>query len=190
MQVRVATSSFSWAHTTNPIIKHLTNVQHTCTQAFTRAATRRQPNRHRERHTEIKGPVVERFRSPIRIPVEKNAWLIKNRWRNSDAAALSSICKQESQTSTDRLSSLIIPRLPLVIIVNPSQQSSHSELTVSHKHCQHQSHNYQYTENPDVYAKQVWFYQETAERLAEVSVSLQKAVIFQIIYILRDLKRL
>ncbi len=115
------------------------NVQHTCTRAFTRAATRKQPNRHRERHTEIKGPVVERFRSPIRIPVEKNAWLIKNRWRNSDAAALSSICKQESQTSTDRLSSLIIPRLPLVIIVNPSQQSSHSELTVSHKHCQHQS---------------------------------------------------
>ncbi len=87
-------------------------------QTFTRAATRKQPNRHRERHTEIKGPVVERFRSPIRIPVEKNAWLIKNRWRNSDAAALSSICKQESQTSTDRLSSLIIPRLPLVIIVN------------------------------------------------------------------------
>ncbi len=107
---------FSWAHTTNPIIKHLTNVSTHAHERSPRAATRRQAQQASWEAQEIQGPVVERFRSPIRIPVEKTAWLIKNRWRNSDAAALSSICKQESQTSTDRLSSLIIPRLPLVIL--------------------------------------------------------------------------
>lgn len=52
------------------------------------------------------------------------------------------------------------------------------------------THNYQYTGKPDVYAKQVRFYQENCDRLAEVSLSLQKAVIFQKLHILRDLKRL
>lgn len=55
---------------------------------------------------------------PCRV---QNADVIKNRWNNSNAGAQSSIYKQESLTSTGSLFSLIIPRLPRVIISTQSQ---------------------------------------------------------------------
>lgn len=61
----------------------------------------------------------------------KNASVIKSRWNISNTGAWSSICKQESLTSTGRLFALIIPRLPLVIISTQSQSSSNQPVKIN-----------------------------------------------------------
>lgn len=69
--------------------------------------------------------ITEKIRNHIRLPaVSKNANVIKNRWNINNTGAWSSICKQESLTSTGWLFPLIIPRLPLVIISTQSRSSS------------------------------------------------------------------
>lgn len=103
----------------NPQIQH-TLLQHT--QSHTRICLfTRELSKKGNKKSGHYGEDQKSHQAPCGV---KNANVIKNRWNINNTGAWSSICKQESLTSTGRLFPLIIPRLPLVIISTQSQSSS------------------------------------------------------------------